>query len=232
MNGLQHIEYYSDLPEPVPHSDLPETIARRPTWQVEKERWLPAHHGLSYEEKEALQNQQNSKSAQPKDGTSRRRRCGLVPCAFWTLIAAVVVVIVVAAVAGGIVGSQSQKNEKTASAGAAADDPPPNTNTGNTPPSTKTGNTATSGSATPTSSSDISLTTQTLYSGSRTLYRDCPSSNNTVYSYGSSTSPMLFRKWCGMACWNINGWAAMVNQDTDSLDDCMTCAQRTICRPT
>lgn len=55
----------------------------------------------------------------------------------------------------------------------------------------------------------------------RELYRDCPSSDNIIYSYGGATSPMLFHKWCNKSCFNTQGWTAMINQDTSSLDDCI-----------
>jgi hypothetical protein len=57
---------------------------------------------------------------------------------------------------------------------------------------------------------------------SSTLLRDYPSSNHTVYSYGSATDPMLFRKYCGTLFYHDGVQNALsVNVAIDSLDNCI-----------
>lgn len=206
---------YSDLPEPVSHSDLPETTAQHITHdldglqldQAEKIPWHTAYENSSHDEKQVAESQRAEVVEK-----SKSRRCGLAPWLFWSLICGGIAVVIIAAVAGGVVGSKDDSSDSKVFTAPTAG--------GALQGSTQSTTTASSLHTKATSASPSS-TTQIFHAGDRTLYRDCPSSNDTVYTYGGASSPMLFRKWCGMACWNTQGVTAMVNEDTDSLDSCI-----------
>jgi hypothetical protein len=202
------------LPERVPYSDLPETTAAHypaheglQPEQAGKIPWMQSQGRWPHEEKEFAQAQAHNASSSERE---KSRKCGLAPWLFWTLLAAVIVVVVIAAVVGGVVGSQHGSGNDKSSTGAAAAQSA----------GTRTQTSSHTSSASKTTTSPA-LSTHTLYVGDRPIYRDCPSSNDTVYTYGGSGAPMYFRKWCGLSCYNTQGWTAMINQDTDSLDDCI-----------
>ena len=79
----------------------------------------------------------------------------------------------------------------------------------------------------PTSSLQTPTSTYTIIGPSATLYRDCPSSNDTIYPVRLGSSEQQYRKLCNTS------FAAtkadnedFVNQYTTSLDDCIgLCAQ-------
>lgn len=198
-----------DLPERVPYSDLPETASQHPPYeglqlrQSEKIPWMWNREG--HEEKEVVHGRSHV-----GDGAVKRRKCGLAPGLFWSLVAGTTILVIIAAVVGGVVGRKSQDRRENAD------------NTSLQGALQSTGPSATSSTASPTSSSFPALETTILHTADgRTLYRDCPSSDDMVYTYGGVSNPMLFRKFCGRSCFNTQGTTAMINQDTDSLDDCI-----------
>ncbi|KAM3444070.1 hypothetical protein NHJ13734_001549 [Beauveria thailandica] len=95
--------------------------------------------------------------------------------------------------------------------------------------SSSSGEVISSSSATPTSSTQgpATLVTSTeVVSPTQTLYRDCPSSNNTIYN-GKGSSLYQFRKICARSYKQppVN----LVNQPVASLNDCIDiCAEYNI----
>ncbi len=61
-------------------------------------------------------------------------------------------------------------------------------------------------------------TTSTIIGPKQTLYRDCPSSNNTIYNAVGSVD-FQFRKACGRSY--KQPFANVINIKTESLDDCI-----------
>ncbi|RSL73034.1 hypothetical protein CEP53_000878 [Fusarium sp. AF-6] len=144
----------------------------------------------------------------PQQATPPKRICGLSPKRFWIIV--VVVILITGAVIGGAVGGTQTNKSKS------------NDDTPNSPASTNAEQATTEQATTePTktsTSTTASLSTRTLIGPSQTLYRDCPSSNDTIYS-ALGSSNYLFRKRCNV------GFAGspdnVVNIPATSLDDCI-----------
>lgn len=79
-----------------------------------------------------------------------------------------------------------------------------------------------------TSTTSESITTSTFMYESSMIYRDCPSSNDAIYSVpNDSSKPALFRKACGYSFAGPNGESRnVVNTPAQSLDHCINlCAE-------
>lgn len=156
--------------------------------------------------------------------TSRRkwRCCGIVLSrrSAYGLIAIVLLCIVAAAVGGGVGGSLSSSHSSSSSI---------STSTGlSSSTSSMPGDSASTISSSTTLATSATLTTSTIVvSPTETVYRDCPSSNNSIYTaqLSGGTAPILFRKACGYyfaigpltnSLPDVN-----VNQKSQSLDDCI-----------
>lgn len=158
--------------------------------------------------------------------------CGLRKRTFWILIV-VAIVVVAAAVGGGIGGALAVRSadKKESSPEAAGVSPAP------TAVSSSASNPAASSSASVPRSSSLSATpttsqgtisTTTLVGPTSTIFRDCPSSNDTVFE--SSFGGAKWRKACGVS----------FNKDPDfnkdlvavpvaSLDECINlCAAQNV----
>lgn len=150
--------------------------------------------------------------------------CGLRKRTFWILLG-VALVIVAAAVGGGVGGAlASRSSSKSTTATTTSND---NNNADapqSSPQSSSSDPTPTSSTPTP-SSSTLALTTTTVVGPSNspqpTLLRDCPSSNNTLYTVTYGSTSYQFRKLCNDAYVNINGVTAPVQGVFRSLDDCI-----------
>ncbi|KAK6077012.1 hypothetical protein SCUP515_05195 [Seiridium cupressi] len=159
----------------------------------------------------------------------KRDICGLVPWLFWTLVVAAVIIVIGAGVGGGVGATMSKKNtDSVAPAGTTAPSP---ANTVASTPTSATGSTATVASdlssmtsLATTSTNSAELTTTQVVGSSTTLYRDCPSSNNTQYTaLGDST--YQYRKLCNDA-FLVQSVPETVNVAVASLDACIDlCAQ-------
>ncbi|KAK2592839.1 hypothetical protein QQS21_009442 [Conoideocrella luteorostrata] len=138
----------------------------------------------------------------------RKRTCGLSPRVFWLVICVGLLLIagLVAGVVGGVVGSkQHSKSEDTSSSSSSS--------------SSLSRSSSSTANPTSTSASSVSITTVTEAAPTQTLYRDCPSSNYTVYlALGDSRNQ--FRKICSAS---FHHWssAELVNKKTSSLNDCI-----------
>ncbi|KAF2188071.1 hypothetical protein K469DRAFT_567835 [Zopfia rhizophila CBS 207.26] len=133
-----------------------------------------------------------------------RRVCGLASRTFWVVAIVVILVIIGAAVGGGVGGSLSKKNSSTAAQAETTPQPEPKTSLAPT---------SASASDTPT------VTTTDIPGPSITLHRDCPSSNNTLYSITLGSESMSFRKVCTLAY--LGNGKNMINEPVASLNDCI-----------
>ncbi|KAK5989464.1 hypothetical protein PT974_10986 [Cladobotryum mycophilum] len=135
------------------------------------------------------------------------RICGLPYRRFWLLVCGAVLVIAAAVVGGVVGGTQAAKSKGGDEAKGANNSSSSSSSSSSTTPTTTT--------ATATS---VTLSTTTEIGPSQTLYRDCPSSNNTIYNALGSTN-YQFRKICNAAF----HWSGpnVVNQRTASLNDCI-----------
>jgi hypothetical protein len=146
-----------------------------------------------------------------------RTICGLQRRTFW--IVAIVAIIVVAAAAGGGIGgalatkSSSKSNDANdagAGAGAARQSPPPETSI------------STSIAPTPTSAqSSTTITTTSIVGPTSTIYRDCPSSNGSLYDVTLGDTKMSFRKACEISYLNSNGIDNAYGKPVKSLNECI-----------
>jgi hypothetical protein len=117
---------------------------------------------------------------------------------------------------GGSVASKSSKNASSPASSSSSSSPVQSTVT--TAPSTTTS--LSTGPITSSPTSTPALTVTQVPGPSTTLLRDCPSSNNTLYSIDIG-SVMSFRKLCNLSYQNALNGSAMVNEPTTSLDDCI-----------
>lgn len=153
---------------------------------------------------------------------SGRRICGLSRKAFVILVAAAIIIIAAAALGGGLGSGLSAKNNTTAS-------PQQTTafsalSTSSSAPGTSTVSSNLDSIVTAVSSSPDSIVTAevgTVSGSSVTLYRDCPSSNNSLYSIQYSSTTYEFRKLCNMQFVNANQPNNRVGQPASSLNDCV-----------
>ncbi|KAJ8115986.1 hypothetical protein OPT61_g2496 [Boeremia exigua] len=153
--------------------------------------------------------------------------CGLRKRTFWILVG-VAVVVVAGAVGGGVGGalaSRSSSDSSSPSSSNSNSNSDSNSNTATAQSSAQSSSAApTPTSSTSTSSTPV-LTTTTLIGPSNspqpTLLRDCPSSNDTLYSVTYGSTSYQFRKLCNNAYLNSDGVAAPVQGVFRSLDDCI-----------
>lgn len=151
-----------------------------------------------------------------------RRVCGLRRTTFAILVAAAVVIIAAAALGGGLGGGLSRNKTATASSQLAL-----TFSTSSSLTSEPVSSTSTTSASASTASSDSNLIVTaevgTVSGTPVTLYRDCPSSNDSLYSVQYSSTTYEFRKLCNTvfvvssSVQNAN-W---VNQPTSSLNDCI-----------
>jgi hypothetical protein len=178
---------------------------------------VPAHHpeavsraavypdqGLQYINSSPHNEQKNLQYEKP-------RVCGLKRTTFWILVGAAAVIITAAAVGGGLGGGLSRAKETTASSQKASESSPSTSSTSSIDISMNIA------SATATISAEVGTVSGTA----KTLYRDCPSSNDTFYNVEYSSTTYEFRKLCNMQA-VINGdHRTFVNQATSTLNECI-----------
>lgn len=147
------------------------------------------------------------------------RFCGLEvgKRSVYGLLILLLVLIVAAAVGGGVGGALGSQNDKSS----------------NNAPADSSATANSTSPATPTSS--MPITTTTIIYQSETEYRDCPSSNNSIYSVSQEgdAEPSLWRKLCShvllgpTAPDEANYAGVYVNSPTNSLNDCIDlCAKQ------
>ena len=161
----------------------------------------------TYSDKIGLEEQLQPEFGEPR---SQKRICSLSVKAFYVVAAIISVIVIAAAIGGGVGGALAKKSHDTIAA---------NVTTGaGSEPSTVSSNTSIPLSTTTYSGTLIS--TSTIIGPQETLLSDCPSSNNTLYSPGSSSE--TWRKICSGSYLNSNGVQAVVNTPgITSLNDCI-----------
>ncbi|KAL1845342.1 hypothetical protein Daus18300_014564 [Diaporthe australafricana] len=206
------------LPEVVPHSagPLPEvspgyTQGSLPEFHSGYSRDpLPEEGSPPFKTEGSPHNEQ--------DGAGGKKRiCGLAARSFWIIFAVALAIIVAAAVGGGVGGSIATRNKAVST----SSEEPISSTTGTTAASTtETAAASTSETATATTTTSASVTTTEVVGATSTLYRDCPSSNETLYSVDfGSTGSYIYRKFCSMSI--VDNGVNLVNTPTTSLDACI-----------
>jgi hypothetical protein len=155
--------------------------------------------------------------------------CGFRRRRFW--IAVMVAIIVVAAVVGGAVGGtlaskSSRSGSRALNADGSQSEGPSATATPisstQTPASASVTTITPTPTTTPTSAqSTADVTTTSVVGPSRTLLRDCPSANGTLYDVTHGDSTMSFRKECGTSFVNDGGVNTFKGTVVNSLNDCI-----------
>jgi hypothetical protein len=203
---------YSDLQvAPVQHSDY--SGLQLPDYSG-LQHYKPKTNGADLPDPE--------QKAPPETSFPKRIICGLAARNFWILALIIAIIVIGAAVGGGVGGSLASKRSKTASSLASSSSTAP-VQSGSTSASPATASpTSTSHSTGPITSTTNtpSLTTTEVPEPTTTLLRDCPSSNNTLYSVDIG-SVMTFRKICNLSYQNSLNTFAVVDAPTSSLDDCI-----------
>lgn len=180
---------------------------------------VPAHGDLEAVSRAARYPDQGLQyvSSSPRDMQKsieykKPRVCGLKRTTFWILVAAAIVIITAGALGGGLGGGLSRGRETTTSSQKPSEQSPPASSTSSTGDAVR--NTA---SATAT----ISAVVGTISGTAATLYRDCPSSNDTMYNVEYNSTTYQFRKLCNMQAVIHGDHATYVNQATSTLNDCI-----------
>lgn len=196
---------YSDLPQVVPNRDPPE-----PRYQQTADSQYPEHSTADKYNHlpnivSASENATSGSSASPPS-KPERRICGLTPRVFYVLLAVGVLIIIGAGVGGGVGGvlaSHSSSNPKSSSSSGSATSFASSTST-ITPTQTTSTNQA------------ASITTTEIVGPTSTLYRDCPSSNDTLYSVSFGSDEYIYRKYCSISL--VDDGTNVVNEATTDLD--------------
>ncbi|KAF1940085.1 hypothetical protein EJ02DRAFT_350815 [Clathrospora elynae] len=144
----------------------------------------------------------------------RQTICGLRKKTSWILI--IVAIVVVAAAVGGGVGGALASRSLRSSDNASSTAPQPS----DARASAKDASTSTTPSRT-SSTPTKSVATTPIVGPTSTIQRDCPSSNDTLYSATFGSSVMQFRKACSISFLNANGVGKSFGKITTSLDDCI-----------
>ena len=148
----------------------------------------------------------------PRPPSKQKRICGLRVQLFWIVFAAASI-LVAGAIIGGVVGSLQASKSKPQ---------PMNSSAPTTTSASRVESPATTMMGTKTKASEIStsisIATLPTGGGLRTLYYDCPSSNNTIYE-SQGKQEYQFVKRCGES---FTGTANdYVNQKANSLNECI-----------
>jgi len=154
---------------------------------------------------------QDERTIYPYDAESRpkKRICGLAARTFYIVVAIIVAIIVAGALGGGLGGGLSHRNDSSSDGKGTKSVP----QSGSAPPSTITAPPSLSSLAPVTSVSEV-------IGPSMTLLRDCPASNNSVYSVSLGEHKQQFRKLC--SAWFINDPNKLViSKPTTDLNDCI-----------
>jgi hypothetical protein len=152
--------------------------------------------------------------------TAKQRRIwGLPSRTFFIVTAIIIIVVIIAVIGGGVGGGLSSKKSSN-------QDMAHSTNT----------NTIFSGSTATPTTGKVSITTTKVMLPTKTLLRDCPSSNNSEYHPTASTpeKPMTFFKVC-LRTWenSLGPGVNAVNTPATSLNDCINlCAAYNIANQT
>lgn len=220
---------YSDLPQVVPasdkqvsqqsvHTNLPQAVAPRYYNQLpEAVVDLPNpnyHHAAGYWDGSDGRNPGEKEVARGQPPPPVRRICGFLPRTFYIALA-IGICLVVGAVAGGVAGGILAKRASESSA-SSTPSTPSTPSTSSTPSSAATA----THSSTTTTEGAASVTTTEIVGPTSTLYRDCPSSNDTTYSVSFGSEDYIFRKYCSRSL--VDDGITLINQATTNLNSYVT----------
>ncbi|KAF3034343.1 hypothetical protein E8E11_000442 [Didymella keratinophila] len=149
--------------------------------------------------------------------------CGLRKRTFWILLG-VALVLVAAAVGGGVGGALASRSSESSKSSNGSNSES-NSSSRTTRSSAQSASTSPPSSTTPIPSSTVVISTSTIVGPSSsavpTLFRDCPSSNNTLYSVTYGATSYQYRKLCNNAYTNINGVGTSVQGVFSTLNECI-----------
>ncbi|KFA60451.1 hypothetical protein S40285_10601 [Stachybotrys chlorohalonatus IBT 40285] len=168
-----------------------------------------AHEGIWYHKQDT-----------PGDAAPAQRRiCGVRARTFW-IILGVAVTLVIAAIAGGVAAALTSRS--STSDGSVNQDISTSSSASLSPSSTESSASPPPSSEPPTTST-VSISTTTVVLPTTTLLRDCPSSNGTIYEadYDSEEEPLMFRKFCTAGFRHVRNGIDVINEPTQSLNDCI-----------
>ncbi|OOQ91368.1 hypothetical protein PEBR_00128 [Penicillium brasilianum] len=192
------------MSNPVPPSGL-EVVPSQEPEAVSRAAVYP-DQGLQYVDSSPHIDEKNAQLEKP-------RVCGLKRTNFWILVIASVVIITAAALGGGLGGGLSSRGKESTTSSQKASEQSQST----------TSNSSTGGTVTNTASATVTMSAVvgTISGTTTTLYRDCPSSNDTIYNVEYNSSTYQFRKLCNMQAVIHGDHATYVNQATSNLNDCI-----------
>lgn len=182
---------YSDLPQVVPVTDhFPERVH-------------PLSATLTGDTK--TDQQPNYSKKAPGSG---KRICGLAARTFWIVSAIAAVVLVAAAVGGGVAAGLALRSNNNN-----------NNNKGSVSTAASKASASSKHTVKPTTSEPAFVTSTKVVGPTKTLFRDCPSSNDTLYSVSLDSKAYVFRKYCGTVI--IGNGDDVVNRPVTSLNACI-----------
>jgi hypothetical protein len=191
-----------DLPEPAKYAYYAPEVWHNPDDDTNKFTYVAEAH---------------EKQSQPP------RTCGLRRRTFWIALG-VAMIVVVAAVGGGIGGALASKSSRGGSNASAPQSEPastPTSSASSTQPSASSPITSAPTSTPTVASSAPNVTTTEVVGASKTLLRDCPSSNGTLYDVTHGDTKMSYRKECETSVVAIKGSAAFGGTVVESLNECI-----------
>jgi hypothetical protein len=194
-NGIMGAQGYSELP---PKSEAP-------------------YHANAYSNNNHYNAPPNGNSAAAFATTSSKRNtvCGLRRRTFWCIVAAIAIVIIGAVVGGVIGGLRANKGDDAAAATSSREA----ASSAAVAASSSAAPSGSSSSATPTQKQ---ITTTTLLTmASATYLSDCPSANGTLFKVVNGGKTLNYRVMCGAAIFNNEDPKAAINNNQNSLNDCI-----------
>jgi hypothetical protein len=209
-----------------PYSELEVVPGSLEAGNAEKHAYYAPEHYNSDDTQKVAYSSDDSHKILVHEQDRPRTICGLRKRTFYIIVIAALVVIV-AAIGGGVGGALASKSSNaggTAAQASSGSSTTPVSASISTSASTSTPastlSTNPTRTATPTPTEIISTTT--IVGPSATLLRDCPSSNNTLYTVTSNGKTQRFRKTCDATYANAFGGDAMVVRPFASLNQCIT----------
>ncbi|KAK2602129.1 hypothetical protein N8I77_008687 [Diaporthe amygdali] len=218
------------FPEPVHVSAAGTEYMKTGQWPHVPESHYPGaqnteeHHPEEHYAEENHPEEPHPEAGPQKEGT-RKRICGLASRTFWVVLSVTAVAIVGAAVGIGIgvsIANRSRSTESLSSSSTSAS--ASSISTASTSLVTTSPSSSTSDTPTTTSAQSTSVTTTSVVGPSATLYRDCPSSDETLYDITLGDKEYMFRKYCSTTM--VATGDVLVSKYTADLNTCINqCAE-------
>jgi hypothetical protein len=199
-----------------PYSELEVVPGSLEAGNAEKHAYYAPEHYNSDDTQKVAYSSDDSHKILVHEQDRPRTICGLRKRTFYIIVIAALVVIV-AAIGGGVGGALASKSSNAGGTTPVSASISTSAST-STPASTLSTNPTRTATPTPT---EI-ISTTTIVGPSATLLRDCPSSNNTLYTVTSNGKTQRFRKTCDATYANAFGGDAMVVRPFASLNQCIT----------